>query len=449
MKKFLVIVKREYIQRVRSRMFIVVTILGPLMMSLFGIVPAFVLNIRAGGPVRIAVVDQTGRLFKLLESSLVENESAEDSKSNPENLNLLNANKKEQLQRLAKKQEIPFDLENISGTERPIEEIKAELNDRVRTKQIDGYLLLPSSVLTAGNAEFFGRNIGDEFTSRHLRDALSSAVRETRFTDAGIKGDVVRQLSTPVELQSIKIGEQGIEKDSGVGFFPVFALGFVIYLTVLMYGQMILGAVIEEKETRIAEILFSSVRPFALMLGKLIGVSLIALTQLTVWVSAFVAFAVLAGNLLVLQELPFHIPKFAWSIFIYFGLFFLVGYFVYSTIYALVGSMVTTTQEGGQLAMPVILLLVMGIYLTLPVIRRPDSSFALWMSLIPFFSPMTMLVRIVAQRPAFWQIALSLLLGFGTAGLLMWLAARVYRIGMLMHGKRATIPEVMRWLRQP
>jgi ABC-2 type transport system permease protein len=135
-------------------------------------------------------------------------------------------------------------------------------------------------------------------------------------------------------------------------------------------------------------------------------------------------------------------------VFVYFALFFLLGYFIYATIYVLLGSMVTTTQEGGMLAMPIILLLVIGFYMAFPVIQRPDSSFAFWASMFPFFSPITMLVRIVTKTPPFWQIGLSLLIGFATVILLTWLAARVYRIGMLMYGKRATIPEVWRWVRE-
>jgi len=134
--------------------------------------------------------------------------------------------------------------------------------------------------------------------------------------------------------------------------------------------------------------------------------------------------------------------------FLYFGVFFLLGYYVYSTIYALIGSMVTTAQEGGQLSMPIVLFPLVGFYLFLPVSRSPDSSLAFWVSMFPFFSPMTMLTRIVTQTPPFWQILLSLTLGFGTVGLLTWLAARIYRVGMLMAGKKATIPEVMRWVRQ-
>jgi ABC-2 type transport system permease protein len=218
-------------------------------------------------------------------------------------------------------------------------------------------------------------------------------------------------------------------------------------MTVLLYGQVILGAVIEEKETRIAEILFSSIKSSTLMLGKLIGVSLVALTQLGIWFLAFGALVVFG-----LSQMPSNIseniPHLPASFYVYFFLFFLVGYFIYATLYALVGSMVTTTQEGGQVAMPIIFLLVIGFYMSFVVMRSPNSSLAFWSSLFPFFAPITMTVRIVAQTPPPWQIALSFAIGVATAAGLLWLAARVYRVGMLMYGKKATIPEVMRWIRQ-
>jgi ABC-2 type transport system permease protein len=228
----------------------------------------------------------------------------------------------------------------------------------------------------------------------------------------------------------------------------VFGVGFVMYLAILLYGQIILGAVIEEKETRIAEILFSSVRPFALLMGKLVGVSLVALTQLTIWGVAFSVFALYGVGILASSGMSANIPNIPFSHYIYFGLFFLLGYFIYATIYALVGSMVTTAQEGGQLAMPIILLLVVSFYLFWPVSRAPDSPFSFWVSMIPFSAPVAMLVRIVTQTPPFWQIALSLLIGFSSVLVIMWVASRIYRVGMLMYGKRASIPEAIRWARQ-
>ena len=169
----------------------------------------------------------------------------------------------------------------------------------------------------------------------------------------------------------MKIGAGGQERDSGESFALVFGVGFVMYIAILMYGQIVLGAVIEEKETRIAEILFSSVKPFTLMMGKLVGVSLVALTQLAIWGLAFSAFAFYGAGVLASRGVSGNIPSIPLSHYIYFGLFFLLGYFIYATIYALVGSMVTTAQEGGQLAVPIVLILVVSFYCVLPGEPQP------------------------------------------------------------------------------
>ncbi|MEP6570885.1 MAG: ABC transporter permease [Acidobacteriota bacterium] len=448
MNKLLAVIKREYLQRVRSRMFIVMTILGPMVISLFGIAPAVIFSIRAGGPVKVAVVDQTGTMYSSLYNSVMEEAEEPDSTNRPADARTPNDNQSERFQTMGNQRvEVP-ELQAVSIGGRSLNEIKAELDRRVGAKELDGYLILPGNLLENGAAEFVTRNTGDVFTRRFLQRALSRAVSQQRLIAANINVKTVEALSKPVELEATKIGATDRKRDSGEAFALVFGVGFVMYLTILLYGQQILGAVIEEKETRIAEILFSSARPFTIMLGKLIGVFFVAFTQLTIWGLAFVAFTLYGVEMLSARGMPIHIPTIPPSYFLYFALFFLMGYFIYSTIYALVGSMVTTAQEGGQLAMPIILLLVIGFYLFLPVSRSPDSSFAFWVSMIPFFSPITMPVRIVAQTPPFWEIALSLFVGFTAVALLTWLAGRIYRIGMLMTGKKATIPEVVRWVRQ-
>jgi ABC-2 type transport system permease protein len=448
MRKLFAVVKREYIQRVRSRMFILVTVLGPVVISLFGIAPALIFSIRAGGPVRVAVVDQTGKLYHSVYESVMDNTETPESTEEPMNADTLNNNASERFQQMDDQQEGSVELEEVHPDGRSLNEIKKELDQRVLAKQLDGYLILPANLLQDGKPEYFSRNTGDVFTRKFLQEALSRAVRQQRLAEANIDDKIVEKLSEPVELEAMKVGATGGVRDSGEGFALVFGAGFIMYLTILMYGQMVLGAVIEEKETRIAEVLFSSVKPFTLMMGKLVGVSLVALSQLAIWGLGFAAFAVFGVGLLAARGVPLHIPNVPPVNFVYFGLFFLLGYFIYSTIYALIGSMVTTAQEGGQLSMPVVLLPLIGFYLFLPVSRSPDSSLAFWVSMFPFFSPMTMLTRIVTQTPPLWQIVLSLLLGFGTVALLTWVAARIYRVGMLMAGKKATIPEVMRWIRQ-
>jgi ABC-2 type transport system permease protein len=320
---------------------------------------------------------------------------------------------------------------------------------------LEGYLVIPPDILQNGRSKvtYYGRNVNDQITGKQIEDRLNRAVRRERLIASGVKAQEVEELSKPVTMVTYPVNEKGEEgaEASGAGFAMVFVIAFLIYITVLLYGQVVLGAIVEEKETRIAEILFSSVRSSTVMLGKLVGVSLLALTQMGIWVLAFGLLSVLGVGWLAAQGLDISnvgLPHLPGSFYVYFFLFFILGYFIYAAIYVFVGSMVTNTQEGGQMAMPIVFLLVAGLYLAFPVIRSPNSSFAFWVSMFPLFSPITMLVRIVSQTPPAWQILLSLAIGVVTVVLLLWLASRIYRIGMLMYGKRATIPEVMRWLKQ-
>jgi ABC-2 type transport system permease protein len=450
MNKFLAIVKREYLQRVRSKLFIVMTILGPVLLAVFTVVPTLLFSIKTGDT-RVAIIDQTegARLYGSVRNSLLTRDRR------PEKVDLgeaVNSNAQERIEKTGKSFTGSFVVEQMELKGRPLDEVKAELNRRIGRGELDGYLVIPADLLknSATEPSYYGRNVGDVFTSTQIEHGLNRAVNRQRLVNAGVREQDIDALSKPVNLATFPVNEKGEAggKDSGGGFILSFVLGFLIYLTILMYGQVILGAVVEEKETRIAEILFSSVRSSTLMFGKLIGVSMVALTQLGIWFTAFGVLAVWG-----LPQMPAkvaeNIPRLPASFFLYFFLFFLVGYFIYSTLYALVGSMVTTTQEGGQVAMPIIFLLMIGFYLSFMVMRSPNSSLSFWVSMFPFFSPITMVTRIVSQTPPLWQIALSLFIGFATIAGLLWLAARVHRVGMLMYGKKASIPEVMRWVRQP
>jgi ABC-2 type transport system permease protein len=447
-KKFWAVVKREYVQRVRSKMFLIVTLGGPLMFALFTVVPILISSIRTGGPVRIAVADETGRMYERVRESLTGGRDEEDEEDAADVAARAGKDSDERIKQAAKASEQGFAVEQVALDARTREDVTRELDERVKKEELDAYIILPKDIMASGEVLFYTRNVGDVFTRGQVKNRLTQAVRDERLDARGISREVMRDINQPVKFTAAKTGGGGEGEDKGEGFFLVFGVGFVIYLTILMYGQVILGAVIEEKETRIAEILFSSIRSFPLMMGKLIGVSLVAVTQFAIWGLAFAAFTLYGAAKLADSGMNIKVPHLPPSVFAYLILFFLLGYFIYSTIYALVGSMVTTAQEGGQLAMPIILILVVGFYLVFPVIRSPDSPFAFWVSMIPFFSPITMLVRIVTQTPPFWQIALSLGIGFATVALLIWLAARVYRVGMLMYGKRATIPEMLKWVRQ-
>jgi ABC-2 type transport system permease protein len=446
MTKFLAVVKREYLTRVRTKMFIVFTVLGPVMIGLFTILPAYIASIKPSAT-RIAIIDQTagGKMYERVRQSMLGNKAG-SSQVREQNANAANESAGNGARNQRAATENSFQIESVPLGDRPLEEVSRELAERVRKDELEGYIVLPSDVVQSGEVTYYGRNVGDDFTREQIRDRISRAVSDQRMDDEKIPSELIARINTPVQMKAINT-ESG-KQESGGGFFFVFIIGFLIYIMIIMYGQVILGAVVEEKETRIAELLFSSVRSFPLMLGKLIGVSLVALTQFTIWALAFVAFALYGVNMLSARGLNVSLPPVPPIFFLYFFLFFMLGYFIYATVYALVGSLVTTTQEGGQLAMPVLFMLIIGFYFAFPVIRSPNSSLAFWASMFPFFSPITMIVRIVTQTPPLWQILLSLVIGYGTVALLMWLTARIYRIGMLMYGKRPTIPEVLRWVRQ-
>jgi ABC-2 type transport system permease protein len=442
MRKFLAVVKREYLQRVRTKFFVVATILGPLFMAAFTILPAMMFGIRSGAPTHLAIVDQTGKMYERVVKELTSGKKpqAQDPVQSLDQTSG-NNNAKERIDRANKLSRTSYLVEEVSLNGRSVDDIRKDLEARIQTHDLDGYVVLPANLLKDGKAEFRLRNAADLFTASSVSDALSRAVRGERLAEARIDERFVAEASEPVDLKTT--GADGKESKGEASFYLAFGAGLLIYMSVLLYGQFVLGAVIEEKETRIAEILFSSMRAFPLMMGKLIGVSLVALTQLGIWGLAFLIFSAWAASGSSIS-LP-HIPA---MIFVYFVIYFLMGYFVYATVYAVVGSMVTTTQEGGQLALPVVLMLVAGFLLSRNVIRSPNSSLSFWTSLFPFFAPITMLMRIVTETPPLWQILLSLGIGLATIVGLVWLASRIYRVGMLMYGKKATIPEVWRWVRQ-
>jgi ABC-2 type transport system permease protein len=392
-------------------------------------------------------------MYGSVESALTrpDGDDEEDEARQSQPAAVMNQNGAERMKRAARASEQGYAVERVGQGEGTRDDLIRGLDARVKSNELDAYLLLPRDVLEGGEAVYYSRNVADQFTRGHVEDALNQAVRDARLEERGIRPEVMRAINQPLKMKTAKAGGGAAEaEDKGEGFALVFGAGFLIYISILLYGQMVLGAVIEEKETRIAEILFSSVRAFPLMLGKLIGVSLVALTQLALWGLAFALFTLYGVAALASQgvaiDYNLRVPASAYA---YLVLFFALGYFIYASLYALVGSMVTTAQEGGQLAMPIIFLLVVGFYFIFPVMRGPDSPFAFWISMVPFFAPITMLVRIMTQTPPGWQIALSLAIGFSTVALLIWLAGRVYRVGMLMYGKRATIPEMLKWVRRP
>ena len=450
MRKFLAVARREYKKVVLSWTFLIGTLLAPVIAAMFAVVPMLIFSIN-GGAQRIALVDLSGgRVAERMKENLAPEKIAEKAKkAAADNLQKLDASQEERIRNSATQFGESFIFADYDAGGKNLEQIRRELNGQIQENRLDAYLIIPPDFDAAGaKFEFYSRNTGDFVTNSTLEDALNDAVRSERLARANISEAQLAELSRKVTFEKTKVSERGEEKDEDGKFASAFIIGLLIYITLAIYGQMILGAIVEEKETRIAEILFSSARPFELMMGKLVGVGLAGLTQLSIWLFSAIILFVFGFAVFASMGIGLSIPNVTPLSVAYYLIFFLIGYFIYATIFAFIGSMVTTAQEGGQFAMIPVIILLCGFYCIFPIIRDPNSTFSFWVSVAPFLAAVTMPVRIAVETPPFWQIAFAVLLNIAAIFGLVWLASRVYRVGMLMYGKRATLPEVWKWIRQ-
>jgi ABC-2 type transport system permease protein len=260
---------------------------------------------------------------------------------------------------------------------------------------------------------------------------------------SGINVEQLNALSQKIVME--KFNERG-EGQGGARIILAFALMGILCITIMAYGTHLMSAVIEEKQSRIMEVLISSVKPFTLMFGKLLGVGMVGLTQYVVWsISGILlsSFAAMQSSMLGL----FNMPQISVSLMIFFVIYFLLGYFLYATLYTMVGGVVSNEEDGQQMQLPLMALILLAPLATSFVWRMPESALATAISIFPFFSPFGMFLRIAIAQPPWWQIALSILLLVAAIFGAVWLTARFYRIGVLMYGKRPTIAEMGKWLK--
>lgn len=449
MNKFLAVVKHEYKKVVFKWTFLIGTLLFPLFAIGFAVVPALIFSIK-GEPTRIAVVDKTGKVAPRLKANLSADKMREKAeKATKDAMQELTVSQEEKMKRDLARFEDSFVFTDYDANGKSIEQIERELGGRIAGGELDAYLIIPENYAdTKADFQFFSRKSGDFIINETLQDALNDAVRSQRLADANISEDKLKELSGGVNWKVAKVDETGEKSDDDTGFWAGFVIAFMIYLNLAIYGQMIMSTVVEEKETRVAEILFSSAKPFELMMGKLVGVGLAGLTQFAIWIISAAIAVAFALPYLLAADSGLSIPSITVLDIVYFLIYFLLGFFLYASIFALIGSMVTTVQEGGQFAFLPVMLMLAGFYFSFAVIRDPNSPLSIWASILPFVAPMTMPIRILSEMPPLWQIIASILVNLATITGLIWLASRVYRVGMLMYGKRATIPEVWKWIRQ-
>ena len=326
----------------------------------------------------------------------------------------------------------------------PTDAERASLRHKINTREIDDYLWLTDDAIAAHTVSWNGREMPGAREKAWLSDTLSRMVLEQELSKKGVAAAQAEELLKPVKVDSFRVEGTHETKSSGTArILEIVVMIMLIYMAVLFYGISVMRSVLEEKNSRIMEVLLSSATSTELMAGKILGVGAVGLTQIVVWIvmAGVVALPSLAmqPNLSNLEVAPF--------VFACAAIFFLLGYLLYSTMYAAIGAVTTTEQEGQQLQFLIVIPLVLSVFMLMPVIRTPDSATMVWMSMIPFFAPILMFGRIVVQTPPLWQILLSVVLLIGTEVLLLMLCARIYRIGVLIYGKRATLPEVLKWLK--
>jgi len=423
MRKIWLVVKREYLTRVRTKGFIIGTIALPLFAGGALLLPVLIAGRQDDRTQQIAIVDQTGVLAAGIMGGM--------SQKLPSGQGAFH---------VVRTVSQPSDL---SAT-------RKQLSDQVNAGKLDGYLIVSEDVIKGNAAEYYSKNPASDLTSLGpMRRAVSDAVIAWRLKQRGFQTEKLNDLVRSVEVTFIKVTREGEVVEKGQTFMIAISMALVLYLTLIVYGMMTLRSVLEEKSTRIVEVLVSSLQPFQLLMGKILGVAAVGVTQYIIWTlcgglvtgyGATMAAALSPGaRLPKIQVTP--------SMLVYLVVFYLAGYFLYASLYAAAGSMVSSDEEAQQVQLPMSLMIVMSFMLFMVILRNPNSTLAVVLSLIPFFAPVLMTLRIAIQTPPFWQIATSLGLTFVTTLGLVKLSAKIYRVGILMYGKRPSLVELARWLR--
>ncbi|MDP2722360.1 MAG: ABC transporter permease [Bacteroidales bacterium] len=435
MNKILLIIQREYLTRVKKKSFIVMTIVGPVLMAAMIILPVFLANWSEATEKRIAVLDETGWFFEKF------------------------------------KDEDNIKFYYVFGE---LEDEKSE----ALTKKGDHLLYIPLPELNVPeNAELFSTNQPGLNVTSYIKSTMKQIVENQKLLASGIDPAIIKSTKVDINLVNIKVEADGIEKKSNteveVGL-SIFA-GIMIYFFIFMFGAQVLKGVIEEKSNRIVEVIISSVKPFQLMMGKIVGIALVGLTQFMLWILLTLIIVGVAQvmfisgsssalemigsqqealgqmtsggsqmNPMVMVSETLGSINFTVMV-LSFIFYFLAGYLMYASLFAAIGGAVDNDADTQQFMLPVSIPLIFAVAMSGVIVNQPDSSLAFWMSIIPFTSPITMMMRIPFGVPE-WQILLSM--GLLVAGFIIstWIAGKIYKTGILMYGKKITYGVVWKWL---
>jgi ABC-2 type transport system permease protein len=419
--RILVVAKRDYLSRVRTPAFWITTVILPLLMGAWMVLPSLIMSKSRGG-LRLTVVDQTGKVAPVIEKEAAGTAGQEGPK-----------------------------VDLTLKVEPPAADIAAqrkELDRRVLADEIDAWLWVTPRVFDDNKVEYHGRTLSNFITLERVERMLTRVVREERLTAAGYDAAQVENLVQEVDLAKTRVTAEGGKADAGFGDL-ILAIGLftILYMAIMIYGQMVMHGVLEEKANRVVEVIASTTTPEQLMAGKLAGICGVALTQIGVWL---VSAAVLTAPAMVASlSLPegVNLPTLSAAVVGHFVALFLLGFVFYASWYALIGAAFNSPQEAQQLASIGVFFVVVPWMVFMPVLNDPDSTMAIVFSLIPLFTPMIMMLRIAVKMPPAWQLALAYVLTIAADVAMVWLCARVYRVGILMYGKKPSLKEIWRWTR--
>lgn len=437
MSNISIIIQREFNERVRKKSFIITTLLMPLLMVALMAAPALIMQFSRGDEKRIAVIDESGLVAPRLESD----------------------------------EELRFEPTDLTT-----EEARRTLTDRFGVLRIGGDILEnPSDVKLYANSS---SSLSVESSITDQIERILEAEKLKRYNIDNLQ-QILDEVKTTVTLQTFRNDKSQEEEthaqSSTVATVTGYVLGFILYMFLLIYGQMVMQSVIEEKNNRVLEVMVSSVRPFDLMMGKILGIASVAVVQVAIWgvlicgIGAAVMPHLMPSDVMAsAQAMQQGMPDAAAAsgmdpemlqavvaitdlgyivrIFVCLLLFVFGGYLFYSAMFAAVGSAVDNVQDASQLQTPITLPIILALLMMFAVIRDPNSQMAFWFSVIPFTSPIVMIVRIPYDIPL-WEIALSLAVLYASFVGMVWFAAKIYRVGIFMYGKKPTLGELFKWVR--
>lgn len=438
MNKVWAVIRREFLERVRTKAFLLGTFLFPIFLAAMMVLPALLLTGDAGTK-RVALVDgASGGFGARVEGAMRAARIGDGADSMPR-----------------------FDLIRIEATGERLETVRDSLIARTGLGRdagpgLDGVLVLDDAGVAAGRLTYFGDDVSSPSAMGELTGLLRPTVIRERLEREGVDPSLVMRAIGPVQLATQKVTNGRLTGQSGDATFAVaYAMGFILYMALLIYGIQVMTSIIEEKSNRIMEVLASSLTPFQMMLGKVLGVGSVALLQLGIW--AAVAYAVTTWRVELLglfgveaaasAGIAGAIPAISGSLLVVFLFFFVLGFLLYSAMFAAVGSMCNTVQETQQAQMPVMMLIILGLMTMFALLNNPNSDMAQVLSFIPFWSPFVIPVRYSMSPVPATTLALSALATIAGMLAITWVAARIYRIGILSYGKRASFRDVWRWMR--